>query len=317
MIDTITGYMELNRTKFKDIEHLLHNATIREKDKCFIYVCSVSNFKIKLFLDSNSKPYRISFNGSLAKFYFGNNLEVLDLKATRLAIESLSKELGVNLSKAKITRLDFGINVSVKHPVHEYISSIQSYPRLKFGRYKETISFFSFKGSKALTFYDKIYQLKNRDPLLYNKLPIHIKNLNLLRFEVRFKKNLNSNLGTKNLTMNNLYQERIFSLLQQQLIDTLDRVHIMETNNIPDSTILKDYGLKNFLSIYGLFNLGYNRVLNLISDQKFDVKNESVKKSRLRKQLIEINKLLDRSNPISANFKEELKHRIKIAIDIL
>ncbi|WP_400070398.1 hypothetical protein [Zobellia russellii] len=317
MIDTITGYIELQRTKFEDIEHLLADATKREKDNCTIYFCSVSNFKIRILIDSNLKPYKLTFNGSLPKLYFGNNIETLDIRTTKLAIDKLSEKLAVNLTKARITRLDFGLNISVNHPVYEYISSIQSYPRLKYCRYHESILFYSLKGSKALTFYDKINQVKNRDSPIFNNLPKHIKDLNLLRFEVRFKKDLKKNLDTKNLRVKDLYQERFYSMLKQLLIKTFKKVHIMDSNNVPKQILQRHNGLKNFLSYHGLVYLGYNKVLNIISTQKFDEKNEAVKRSRLKKQLKGITNLQEGSKTATVNLKNELRDKLNLSLKAL
>ena len=191
MIDTISGYMKIKNMSYSDFEHLFINKRVSEKENGYKISFNLSNFKISITFDEKNNPIKLSFYGSLTKFYFGNNLAQLDWKTTKEAIKKLSDNLNLDISKARLTRIDFGVNILIQKPIYHYTSCLLGTKRLKWQRYKESITFFSKSGSKSLTFYDKINEMKNNSKTEYKSIPelyktagINLKDSKIISFTI-------------------------------------------------------------------------------------------------------------------------------------
>lgn len=166
--------------------------------------------------------------GSLAKYYNGGNVYTLNRKDTERAVEKLSSELGVDISSAKVTYLEFGDAFIMQYPVQEYLKRLSAMPRLARNQQESTL-YFQTKGiedPKKFVFYDKETELrKKKEPL-----PDGFKGLYLLRYEMRFKNRLPQQLGWPEVTtstlynrefyrkMLNLYQQSYFSITKRKTL---------------------------------------------------------------------------------------------------
>ena len=65
MIDTIRGYIDISKYNYSNFEHLIEREPILVKDKGFTISINLSNFKITLKFDSENKPLKLYFYGSL------------------------------------------------------------------------------------------------------------------------------------------------------------------------------------------------------------------------------------------------------------
>lgn len=114
----------------------------------------------------------------------GNNYErFLLLWEIRSAIRSLGSALGVSIEKAKVSRIDIAFNFSVSYVPWLYLTKLlyfDSYHRSNIE--KETLYFDRY--DCQLVFYDKMSELKSCGVEELEDL----KDLNLLRYEFRFKK---------------------------------------------------------------------------------------------------------------------------------
>ena len=78
----------------------------------------IGNFRIKYCGNM------LSLVGSLPKFYYGNNLEILHRKEIESAIRLLSAGVAVNLLRGKVYRLDLGLllmfqmELEMMHEIH-------------------------------------------------------------------------------------------------------------------------------------------------------------------------------------------------------
>lgn len=122
--------------------------------------------------------------GSLTKWFLGNNYErFLLLWEIRSAIRSLGSALGVSIEKAKVSRIDIAFNFRVSYVPWLYLTKLlyfDSYHRSNIE--KETLYFDRY--DCQLVFYDKMSELKSCGVEELEDL----KDLNLLRYEFRFKK---------------------------------------------------------------------------------------------------------------------------------
>ena len=135
----------------------------------------------------------IKFKGSLAKYYFGNNLGTLTIGQTKRVIEKLSDDTHLDFSKATISRVDFATNFKMKEPVLNYYDCLGSASRLD--RNIKYSSLYYTNNSRSLVFYDKYKEANYRGTLIPNEY----KNSYLLRYEYRHKKFYKYHLTGKDL----------------------------------------------------------------------------------------------------------------------
>lgn len=309
MIDTIKGYVNLKQYSKKDFTAFIEKGSKKIKDNRYTIAFYLSNFRITLKFDNNDRPLVLFFNGSLAKFYNGNNLMNFNWNDIGFAIQMLSDNLKVDMSKAILTRVDVGVNFKVKYSVHQYISCLVAYPRLETMRFKNSITFFTKSDYKSLIFYDKISEIKNKDKSIYNSLTDADTNKNILRYEIQLKKRLKNRLRLERVLLKDLSRDTVqYKLVEiwyksylkvQKLSIDIDPIHLLYCHN----------GLYKYLAFHGLDKLGYERFSNTISELKFDIKNPLVKRSKMKST---INKLLKNvsKNALDKNLVTELNNKI-------
>lgn len=153
-------------------------------------------------------PSGLYIVGSLAKYYNGGNVYTLNRKDTERAVEKLSSELGVDISSAKITSLEFGDAFVMQYPVREYLKRLSSMPRMARNQQEYSL-YFQCRGMeqpKSAVFYDKGTELrKKKEPL-----PDGFSGHNLLRYEIRFKNRLPQQIGWPEVTASTLYNREFY-----------------------------------------------------------------------------------------------------------
>lgn len=173
-------------------------------------------------------PSGLYIVGSLAKYYNGGNVYTLNRKDTERAVEKLSSELGVDISSAKVSYIEFGDAFVMQYPVQEYLKRLSSMPRMARNQQEYSL-YFQCRGMeqpKSAVFYDKRLELlKKKEPL-----PDGFKSLNLLRYEIRFKNRLPQQIGWPEVTastlsnrefyrkMLNHYQQIYFSISKRKTL---------------------------------------------------------------------------------------------------
>ena len=143
-------------------------------------------------------------DGSLCKWYLGDNLKTMGRQDTQRAIECLSDILHLPIDKATITRLDIAQNFIVKHPVEVYLNHLGELRHSK--RLQEPSGIYYSKNEERLCFYDKNREQKNKGELI----PELYKDRNVLRYEQRYLRRLNARLGVPEVTGALLYDERFY-----------------------------------------------------------------------------------------------------------
>lgn len=314
MIDTIKGYINLNQYKYQDFEEFLIQGSKTIKENCYTISFNLSNIKVTIKFDLNNKPLTLFFNGSLPKFYFGNNLIHLNKNTTLEAIQMLSDNLNVDMSKAILTRVDIGVNLEVDYSVHQYISCLVSYPRLEPNRFKDSVTFFTKSGYKSLIFYDKLKEIKDKDKETYNSLPGYYFDKNILRYELQLKKSLKRRLGLDKVLMRDLCSDTVQNKLLSLWLKSYHKVEKLSFDIDPVHLLQSHNGLYKYLAFHGADSLGYERLSNTISELQFDVKNSSVKRSKMKYTLNELLRNV-RENALDKNLVGELDDKINAIID--
>jgi len=173
--------------------------------------------------------FGVFLQGSLAKYYLGNNIETLRLDQVENAIESLSQDFGVDLRTASVTRVDFSTVILTDQPPARYYEFLG-----KSGRYRRYLY------SSGLTLY---YNLKKRRLIFYDKaaetqasqaeIPTEFAGQNLFRYELRFFGRLRQQLKLRHdVTGATLYDNGFYRLMVQRWHDeftNISKINIMNT----------------------------------------------------------------------------------------
>ena len=166
------------------------------------------------YLQGNLKNMRVIYNessisikGSLCKYFYGNNIDTLNLTTTREALAQISADLSLDINKARVTRIDFSTNI-----VTDYTPTIY-YPYLgelsRFERCEQPNSIYYNQEAKKLLFYDKIAEAKKK------QMPIPKQHIgdNLLRYELVLKRDVPRYLKYNGLYALDLGSEELFKKL--------------------------------------------------------------------------------------------------------
>lgn len=309
MIDTIKGYIELNHYPNSYFKELLKDSTKKTTKNGFTKTIDLSNIKTTISFNNKRKPIKLSFNGSLPKFYNGNNLFHLDWNQTKDAIQMLSDNLGVDISNATLTRVDFGINIPLNHSIHEYTSCLLAFPRLGTMRFKDSVTFLTTRDNRSYIFYDKIKELnKGRRRTIINS---HNKTLwnNILRYEIQLKKDLKHRFRLKEVKVKDLLRLSVQKKIIEYWYNGYLKVEKMSLGKDPNYLLKKHSGLSKYLSYHGIQRVGYDRIMSKISELQFDVKNNRSKLSKMRKEVRKTLKEVQ-ENSFDKNLINELNEKI-------
>lgn len=172
-------------------------------------------------------PTYLYCTGSLPQLLYGTNLVNFTISDTQVAINELNKILKVDISNAKVTRIDFAYNLIMNHPVSTYFKVLchKSYCQLNvFG--SETLT---FKGSnEEFTFYDKIAQLKSK-----GEIPNEYNDKHLLRYEMKLTERITKKLGYDFITVSNLASKDFYQAVKEYWYTNYQSIDKL-TYDIPD-----------------------------------------------------------------------------------
>jgi hypothetical protein len=311
MIDTIKGYLVLDNKKYSDFEYLFINESRKTKEDGFTITFNLSNFRITIKFNNKNEPINLRFNGSLPKFYFGNNLAQLDWDTTKEAIQMLSDNLDVDMNEAILTRIDFGINFIVPNSIHRYISCLVNYPRLEKIQFKDSVTFYSKTGPKSLIFYDKLKEIKNNDKNAFYLIPEMYRNQNILRYEIRLVQLLKHELKSSHIQIKDLYNNTLQKKMKFIWLEGYEKTNKLSIGTDPLHLLNGHNGILKYLSYHGIDKISYDRIINSINDLNFDVKNPSVKRSKMKAIVNELLKGV-KENTLDENLVKEMDDKIRL-----
>lgn len=151
-------------------------------------------------------------NGSLAKWYNGNNYEPLTPTDIKQAIEKLSDALHLPMDKAKITRLDVGFAMETEKNPFEYLPYLGFLDYAKRTFFENETLYYKFKKGIRLSFYDKNREQKDN----IKSIPQQYQDKNLLRYELRYLHRLPRLLNVPEVRGRELYNPTFISRIVDQ-----------------------------------------------------------------------------------------------------
>ena len=243
------------------------------------------NFK-NLKIEINN--YTLKISGSLPKFLLGNNIEILTCSQVKEAITKISQELGVDIRKAKVVRLDISACFFMKNKVEDYFPILDSRKSLKRSNIKkETLMFInkSKEKTKHIMLYDKTKEMEDKG----SEIPDRYKNKNILRYEIQIFKRIKKELGISELTADLLFDKQFYNNAIEYLIKEYERIEKKPTINF--GAIDKSQKSKEIVDnilIMSLFELSKNKLQETLDNlSKEGVIKNKASKYRIKKMILD------------------------------
>jgi hypothetical protein len=266
----------------------------------------LSGFLDSLKISASKNGVKVS-DGSLCKWYLGNNFQTLTRKDTQRAIEKLSDTLHLPINKANVTRIDLAPNIIVKYEPNVYFSHLGDLNN--YNRFAQKGSLYFNNAKKQIILYDKVREQKAKGQII----PELYQNKNVLRYEMRFKSRLREQFKTDSLTADLLYNEAFYMAI-------IDRWHneYKAINKLNDLTLNFEQmkTVKEFKTA-GLLTLIDQQGGELVMLQKI---NEAQKKGELtKKQAFDFRKEIKEAckmkfATVQSDVIKELDQKIKEAV---
>lgn len=209
MYDTI--YFRLTQGEVQGFDFLAETP-------CYLQDVAEHTFSDGVVISGNVENLKVSLNrfqvkvkdGSLCKFYLGDNFKTMGRKDTQRAIEKLSDVLHLPMSKAAVTRLDVAQNFCTKYPPDVYFNHLGM---LKYAtRLQEPNGIYYSQTGGRLAFYDKAKEQRKKGEII----PELYEGKNVLRYEQRYTKRIARQFGLLEVTGSTLFDESFY-------IDLLNR----------------------------------------------------------------------------------------------
>ena len=204
----------------------------------------------------------ITVQGSLPKYKYGNNLQTLQRADIGLIIDELSDLISIDLSKARLQRIDFSTNIITEHKPQYYYRFLGHLTR--FYRHSDKSSLYYNQGCKKLLFYDKIKDARAKQM----PIPQQYQNKNVLRYEMRLvkqvKKFFKRDVLAKDLTDKQLYNYLLDKWYEyyKEIEKQKSKINIM-SNQI---TSPKDFDKQLLIGL--VQSLGYSHIDDVIEQMK-------------------------------------------------
>ncbi|MCH8941604.1 MAG: hypothetical protein IIA48_04080 [Bacteroidetes bacterium] len=278
MYDTLGLYIE-NRNSLNCLS-LLSNQTetvITETGEV-INRGNLKNLRIKV------RGEALSIQGSLPKFYLGNNLQLLTRKDTQLAIEELSDELYLPIKESRVFRFDIGATFMMNESLQSYYSCLGNHPRLKRSEIANNKSLLYKSCNKSLLFYDKGKELKRTG---YKIQEPYNRKL-LLRYEMQFTKKIPYSFKIQELKAENLFNENFYINAINKWHSYYNAIHKNKRLKFNSEVIkmLNVKTLRKHLELIGLKSIGEDEFLQMLENSRD--KFSRLQLSRLKRNIKEL-----------------------------
>ena len=246
-------------------------------------------------------PQKLKITGSLAKFHYGDNLQKLTRSETEQAIQKLSETLTVDMKQAKVQRLDIGANFVLSKPCAEYQACLGEIPRMK----RSTLTSAQGEGvyfqnsKRTLAIYNKVKDCQK----LRQPIPEVFQGRHVLRYELRYMKNISAQLKLQTVTAQDLYSEIFYIDILNRWRDCYFSINKNEGYRMRDDIdIEKPKDLINYFAAIGIQQLGgTGKVLELLKVSQQSGKLTKQRAYSLRNKVHEITtipKLVEPNNSI-------------------
>ena len=202
------------------------------------------------------------YDSSICKYYLGDNFKTMGKGDTKRAIQKISDILHLPIELSNVTRIDFGQNIITKYPekiYYPYLGEAQYYNRLE----QNNGLYYNLQtGIRQLIFYGKEYEQRvKRQPI-----PELYKNRNVIRFELRLKKQLKKQFKLTDLTAGLLYDEVFYNNLVLRWKNEYLAIQKINSKLISMKPTGSKKEFSENLALYTILELGQPQILNKIKE---------------------------------------------------
>jgi hypothetical protein len=261
-----------------------------------------------IYVYGNNQVLKIE--GSLAKYYNKNNVEVFDWRFVKPAIELLSFELGLPLSNGRISRIDIGTNIGLNSNVSDYFAELiflEYYQRIS--RHQTTLRFENNSHRINFLLYDKLRDFSKRKLIKDIDLKYFTSAENLMRVELQIQERVGQIMNMKDLRVSSLFNQTFCKLLMKKWLDSYQNIHKKAVLVYP-ITLKGNSDFEKFIKRYMVQILGWE-ILDFV--MKKAVKQGSLTPSDKSKKLKQFRlAMLDNSNFEFQEHTLELNHKVKV-----
>ncbi|WP_449388619.1 phage/plasmid replication domain-containing protein [Chryseobacterium lineare] len=245
----------------------------------------VRNFRV------TTRNKKLIIEGSLAKYFNGNNIELFSWLDVEKAITRLSWEMGLPLKEGILRRIDIGMNFSVDRDVVEYFPEmfhLHCYQRIH--KHKTTLRFENNSHRFNFCFYDK-KRLVLKSRTNFDDVELVLKYKNLMRIELQIEESFQLFLKrTEPVKVSELFSRdfckelikhwlRLYRRIQKRGIPLFP----LETKGLNDYEPLKK---REFIQTYGWEILDY-RLDQLVKQKSITTKMKSDKRKQYTRAMLD------------------------------
>lgn len=246
-------------------------------------------------------------DGSLTKWYIGDNLKMLSRSDIQKAIMQLSDTLHLPMQKANVIRFDFGKNIMLNHPVVAYLPYLGNngrYTRLE----QKTALNYKVTG-RELCVYDKIAEMKHRGE---QPLPLY-DGRHVFRYEKRYLSSIPKYFNREFVTGETLYEECFYRDLINDWHSDYLNIQKQKQFNID----MKAITTKEQMKLMGVLALVEKQGGKMVAIE--NIKVRQLKGELTKKQAYDLKSLIDQSmnmnfNPIESELIIELDSKMKDSV---
>lgn len=246
-------------------------------------------------------------DGSLTKWYLGDNLKMLSRGDIEKAFTKMSDTLHLPMNKADVKRLDFGKNIMLAHSVNAYLPYLGSngrYTRLE----QKTALNYKITG-RELCVYDKIAEMKSR-----GDVPSRLyAGRHVFRYEKRYLQGIAKYFNREIVTVETLYDETFYMGLVNDWYKDYQSIQKQKTFKIDLSMITT----KEQMKMLGVLALVEQQGGKLAAFE--NIRERQTKRELTKKQAHDLKELIDQSLKMKLQTKEsdliiELDNKMKDAV---
>ncbi len=274
-------------------EYLEDVKTYYDKSGEFQY-SSVQLKNIIIRLNKNG----LSIRNSLCNFYsenFQGSFLNIELYQT---IVKLNELLDINLFEAKVTRFDFFFDIETKHNPNFYLKFYGEKKRYECSHYPN----------------GKYYKIAQKTLVFYNKSKeVNMKKVNIMRFEIRYLKNIKKQLQYDELRLKHLCEQTFIKHIESNALHEYLSIekYYHSIFNLNEKLTSK----KIDMVIYnkGVMSIGVNKVLDDLNKSYLKGNLTATQIHRYRKKMRTINDSLKEVNKV--NHLDEIDSKLSELIN--
>lgn len=260
MLDTVNSWLSVERAGNVDLlahvpNHLQNITAHLRPNKSEYLTGQIENLSVMV------REAGVSVKGSLPKFLFGDNFQLLTRQTSEQAVEKLSDVLGLPFKLAQVGRLDIAQSFIVKQESEAYFTYLghcNYYSRLQ-----QPHTLYYQNGQRVKLFYNKVEEGKRAG----YQLPNVWAGKNVLRYELRYVRNLPKQFNRSEVTLETLTDEAFYMGLIDRWAGEYANIKKQQSYNFDLSIMrsVKDFDKQIYLR--GLLSVGNEQQILAMIEQ--------------------------------------------------